>query len=152
MPADRVITFPADAAQRVADRLQDENWHMDGDTAADVAQEIVIDVTEAVDKLREMEAEEAAPEGAYKLGRPLTVAEAIVIARRATFDPGVFTEQRSDHDGLEQLHRWQARAVVIALGENGPSFEHRWRNLEQALRHPHLPAEVEDAQEARDAL
>lgn len=150
MPADRVISYPADAQRRVADRLMDENPMLDGDEAMDLAFDLTIEITEAVDKLRAIEADEAEPEQAYKLGRALTVGEAIVLARRATFDPGIFTKQRIDHNGLEQLHRWQARAVVIALGENGPTFEHRWGNLAQALHHPHLPAEIEDAQEARD--
>jgi hypothetical protein len=70
----------------------------------------------------------------YELGRPMTGAEAVVIARRATFDPGQFCPQESDHNGLESLERWQARAVVIALGPTGPSFEDRWSNTEQAVR------------------
>lgn len=59
MPADRTITFPANAVDTLADRLQDENWHLDGDDARELAQDIVIDVTEAVDKLRAIEANEA---------------------------------------------------------------------------------------------
>lgn len=147
MPEDRVITFPADAAQRVADRLQDENWHLDGDDARDVAQEITIEITEAVDKLREMEADEAKPEGAYELGRPMTFAEAIMLTRRATFDPAQFTKRLMDHDReYESLERWQARAVVIALGPNGPTFEAKWG---QSTPHPYIEIEVEVAQEAR---
>lgn len=68
-----------------------------------------------------------------RLGRELTIAEAIVLARRATFDPHVFTAQRHDHNGSEQLNRWQARAVVVALGPQGPSYEHHWTNLAQAV-------------------
>lgn len=70
---------------------------------------------------------------AYELGRDYTTAEVIVIARRATFDPGAFCGRRREHDGPESLERWQARAVVIALGPNGPTFEPQWSNLEQAV-------------------
>lgn len=36
---------------------------------------------------------------------------------RACFDPGLFTDQRTDpaNQWLESLHRWQARAVIEAL-------------------------------------
>jgi hypothetical protein len=70
----------------------------------------------------------------YSLGRDYTVAEAIVIARRATFDPGIFTKRLPHHDDMETLERWQARAVVVALGPSGPSFEDQWSNLDQAVR------------------
>lgn len=59
MPEDRVITYPADAAQRVADRLCDLDWHLPQDEAREIARDIVIDVTEAVDKLRAQEANRA---------------------------------------------------------------------------------------------
>ena len=69
----------------------------------------------------------------FATGRDLTTAEAIILARRATFDPGIFTHRLKDHNGPEELHRWQARAVVIALGPSGPSYEHQWSNLPQAI-------------------
>jgi hypothetical protein len=56
MPADRVITYPADAMQRVADRLCDLDWNLPQDEALEIAFEIVTDVTVAVDKLRAQEA------------------------------------------------------------------------------------------------
>jgi hypothetical protein len=72
---------------------------------------------------------------AYTLGRDLTMAEAIILARRATFDPGQFTKRLPYHDSeMESLERWQARAVVIALGPRGPAYEPKWSNLQQALR------------------
>lgn len=59
MPEDRTITYPADAMQRVADRLQD--WDpagLGGDEARERAFEITTKITEAVDKLRAIEARE----------------------------------------------------------------------------------------------
>lgn len=53
---DRTIIYPADAAQRVADRLCDMDVHLPQDEARDIARDIVIDVTTAVDKLRAREA------------------------------------------------------------------------------------------------
>jgi hypothetical protein len=74
------------------------------------------------------------PRQSYSLGRAYTTAEAIIIARRATFDPGVFCHRLTDHNGPEELHRWQARALVVALGPRGPEYEPKWSNLEQAAR------------------
>lgn len=56
MPEDRTITYPADAAQRVADQLCDWDYNLPGDEAAECAFFIVTDVTRAVDKLRAQEA------------------------------------------------------------------------------------------------
>lgn len=50
--------------------------------------------------------------------------EMLAVIRPAIFDPGRFvdrgrTEPRweGDSQGYEPLHEWQARAVVLALGE-----------------------------------
>lgn len=59
MPEHRTITYPADALQRVADRLCDLDLSLPGDEAQEIARDIVIDVTMAVDKLRATEAENA---------------------------------------------------------------------------------------------
>lgn len=59
MSNERRVTYPADVMQRVADRLGDIDWNLPGDEALEIAQEIVIDVTNAVDKLRRLEAEDA---------------------------------------------------------------------------------------------
>jgi hypothetical protein len=68
----------------------------------------------------------------FMLGRAMTVAETTVIVRRATCDPGEFTPRRVFRGEEEGLTRWQARAIVIALGEDGPSFEAKWSNFDQA--------------------
>lgn len=75
----------------------------------------------------------ASRQSTFALGRAYSIAEVIVIARRATFDPGQFCKRRTNHDGPESLERWQARAVAVALGPNGPAYEHKWGNLEQAV-------------------
>jgi hypothetical protein len=85
----------------------------------------------------------------FALGRPYSVAEVIVIARRATFDPGAFCKRRTDHNGPEELHRWQARAVAVALGPNGPAYEHKWSNLAQAVRNME-PGEVYAVEEVTE--
>lgn len=65
--------------------------------------------------------------GPYDLGRSMTVAEAITILRRATFDPGVFTQRVSyNGDEVETLERWQARAAMVALSDAGPLLEGLW--------------------------
>lgn len=58
MEPDRTITYPADAAQRLADQLQDRDWNLPGDEALELARDITIDITLAVDKLRAREATE----------------------------------------------------------------------------------------------
>lgn len=52
----RTITYPADAVQRIADRLQDLDYNLPRRPAEDYALDIVLEVTEAVDKLRAQEA------------------------------------------------------------------------------------------------
>lgn len=54
--AEHRMTIPADALQRVADRLCDLDHDLPGDEAWEIACDIVIDVTMAVDKLRTKEA------------------------------------------------------------------------------------------------
>lgn len=51
-------TYPLDAVQMVADRLCDLDYNLPMDDADQIATDIVIDVTIAVDRLRAMEAEE----------------------------------------------------------------------------------------------
>lgn len=52
------------------------------------------------------------------------VDDALMVARRATFDPGQFTKRVPYHEGEpETLERWQARAVLVALAA-GP--DDRW--------------------------
>ena len=58
MAEDRVITYPADACQRLADRLMDMDTGMYPEEAYEIAFDITIDITQAVDKLREIEANE----------------------------------------------------------------------------------------------
>lgn len=55
---DRTITFPADACQRVADRLMDLDPHLYPEEAEEIAFDITTDITMAVDKLRAAEAEQ----------------------------------------------------------------------------------------------
>lgn len=55
---DRTITFPAQVVTFVADRLMDLDHFMERDDAIREAFDIVIEVTEAVDKLRAIEARE----------------------------------------------------------------------------------------------
>jgi hypothetical protein len=55
MPGD-VIAYPADAAMRLADRLCDLDPNLPFDEAQDLAIDMVIDITTAVDKLRAKEA------------------------------------------------------------------------------------------------
>lgn len=51
--------------------------------------------------------------------------DALMVARRATFDPGQFTQQALYHAGeAETLERWQARAVLVALMAIEP--DDRW--------------------------
>jgi len=53
------------------------------------------------------------------------VEEALMVARRATFDPGQFTKRvRYDEQEVETLEWWQARAVLVALAEHAPDA--RW--------------------------
>lgn len=67
---------------------------------------------------------------AYELGRELDVHEALMLCRRATFDPGQFTKRVLYHeDGeVETLERWQARAVLVALSAREP--DKRWSSTE----------------------
>jgi uncharacterized protein YbaP (TraB family) len=52
----------------------------------------------------------------YAVTQELTVQAALVAARRATFDPGRYTQRvRYDAHEMETLERWQARAVLVAL-------------------------------------
>lgn len=61
----------------------------------------------------------------FALERSLDIAEALMIARRATFDPGQFTKRvRYHEDEWETLERWQARAVLVALAASEP--DERW--------------------------
>jgi hypothetical protein len=64
---------------------------------------------------------------AYALGRDLDVHEALMLARRATFDPGQFTKRVLYHEGEpETVERWQARAVLVAMAADAP--DPRWSN------------------------
>lgn len=56
---DRTVTYPGDIVQHVAEVLCDIDGAMDWDTALAEAFSIVIDVTMAVDKLRQSEANNA---------------------------------------------------------------------------------------------
>jgi hypothetical protein len=56
MPKHHTVTYPADAMQRIADRLCDIDPHLAPDEAREIAFDIVTDVTMAVDKLRAQEA------------------------------------------------------------------------------------------------
>lgn len=68
----------------------------------------------------------------YRPGRGIDAVEALLIARRATFDPGQFTTRvRYSGDEWETLERWQARAVLVALAATEP--DDRW-----STRAPHL--------------
>jgi hypothetical protein len=52
---ERVITFPTDIVESIADRLCDLDKNLPFDEAESLATDIVIDVTMAVDKLRAKE-------------------------------------------------------------------------------------------------
>lgn len=56
MPEHRVITYPRESVEMVADRLSDLDWNLPGDEAQAIAFDIVTEVTMAVDKLRASEA------------------------------------------------------------------------------------------------
>lgn len=51
----RIVTYPMDAVRELADRLCDMDYNLPGDEAQDIARDIVIDVTNAVDRLRAQE-------------------------------------------------------------------------------------------------
>jgi hypothetical protein len=53
----RSVSFPADAVARVMDVLCDLDYGLPIEEAQELARDIVIDVTLAVDKLREVEAQ-----------------------------------------------------------------------------------------------
>jgi hypothetical protein len=55
----RTVTYPADMVEQVAGQLCDLDWNLPGDEADEIARNIVIDVTLAVDKLRAREASQA---------------------------------------------------------------------------------------------
>lgn len=64
----------------------------------------------------------------YALGRDIDVDEALMLTRRATFDPGRFTKRVLYCEGEpETLERWQARAVLVALAAKSPDF--RWASV-----------------------
>lgn len=68
----------------------------------------------------------------YGLGRELSTDEALMIVRRATFDPGQFTKRVLYAPGEpETLERWQARAVLVALAAD--EVDERW-----SAREPHV--------------
>lgn len=52
-------SYPVDMVQRIADQLCDRDWNLPQNEALEIARDIVIDVTIAVDKLRTKEAEHA---------------------------------------------------------------------------------------------
>lgn len=80
---------------------------------------------------------------ALNVGRPLD--EALMLARRATFDPGSFTKHVLYREGeLETLERWQARAVLVALAAHEP--DQRWESINR--RGPQI-TEYERAELAR---
>lgn len=54
----RSVSYPADVVIQIADRLCDMDWNLPGDEAMEIARDMVIDVTLAVDKLRAREAAE----------------------------------------------------------------------------------------------
>lgn len=56
---DRTITYPADVVRRIASQLIDDGWALSEEQAHEVALDFVLDCTEAVDKLRAIEAREA---------------------------------------------------------------------------------------------
>jgi hypothetical protein len=71
-------------------------------------------------QLEDIERHEAST---FDISRPLD--EALMVARRATFDPGAFTKRVLYHgDEWETLERWQARAVLVALAALEP--DERW--------------------------
>lgn len=92
MAVDRTVTFPASASQRVADQLCDWDPNLPGDEAAQRAQDLTIEVTEAVDKLR---AQEVAERGDVTI--PRAVAEKALETLRewhgSTVMPDVTYEQ-----------------------------------------------------------
>jgi hypothetical protein len=57
--SNKTVTFPGQMVQVIADRLGDLDWNLPVDEAADIAREMVIDVTLAVDSLRASEAKGA---------------------------------------------------------------------------------------------
>ena len=54
----RLVTYPADALGRVITRLRDLLPHLDHIDCQDIGFDLVIDVVNATDKLRAIEAEE----------------------------------------------------------------------------------------------
>ncbi len=86
----------------------------------------------------------------YALGRDLTLDEALMLARRATFDPGAFTT-RVPYGELEQetLERWQARALLVALAAD--RSDDRWATVNKQGPHvtEHERAELRRVLEGR---
>jgi hypothetical protein len=69
----------------------------------------------------------------FSVERP--VEDALMVARRATWDPGQFTNRVSYHEGeMETLERWQAGAVLVALAAVEP--DERWGSIN--ARGPHI--------------
>lgn len=66
----RDITYPADALERIASRLQDIDWNLPRDEAENYALDIVLEVTAAVDTLRQAERGNAVD---VRLSRPTAV-------------------------------------------------------------------------------
>lgn len=58
MPEDRIVTYPADALQRAVDRLQDEFPHLEREEVEMLGFDLTIDIVNATDKLRAIEAAE----------------------------------------------------------------------------------------------
>lgn len=87
----------------------------------------------------------------FTLGHELTVADAIVLARRACCDPGAFTKRIFRDPAIwesddEPLHLWQARAVTIALGPRCSELGEKWGGI-ATLGTRHDGVAVEEAAE-----
>lgn len=94
MSQERTITFPAGAVRMVADRLMDFDWNVPDGEALEIAENVVIDVTRAVDELRTEE------------GVDLAVLYGNAIVR--------ISELVAEHDGEPVLGN-RIRAVIARL-------------------------------------
>lgn len=111
LSAERTTTFPNDAVRELADRLMDHDYNLPGDEAVEMARDIVIDVTLAVDRLRAQEAS-ADPE------HPLLKEDVELIARSLN-DDWAAGSQGARWDSLDESERAHWRAMARFHMERG---------------------------------
>lgn len=105
MSQQRTVTYPAGAVQLVADRLQDFDWNVPHDEAMEFAENVVLDVTLAVDQLRASE------------GRGVPYAMQVVDRYASALRR--ISEAVAKHDGDPGLAN-RIRAIIASLDQEPP--------------------------------